>query len=75
MLLAAAVTGAAAGIASAAVVTVSAGQATMDRGYGSRPVVSGETITPGTRIQAADGTAAILYSNGCTPGRRTGRSF
>jgi hypothetical protein len=51
--------------AQAALLTNVQGAVTVDRGYGSAPAGSGSVIAPGERVRAREGSADIVYDNGC----------
>ena len=52
--------------AQAALLTNVQGAVTVDRGYGYAPAGSGSVIAPGDRVRAGEGSADIVYENGCT---------
>ena len=51
--------------AQAALLTNVQGAVTVDRGYGNAPAGTGSVIAPGERVRAGEGSADIVYDNGC----------
>ena len=51
--------------AQAALLTNVQGAVTVNRGYGYGPAGTGGVITPGDRVRAPEGSADIVYDNGC----------
>jgi hypothetical protein len=52
--------------AEAALLTNVHGTVTVNRGDGFRPAQGGAPVAPGDRVRVNDGSADILYDNGCT---------
>ncbi|MGO9485294.1 MAG: hypothetical protein ACLPX9_12020 [Rhodomicrobium sp.] len=52
--------------AQAALLTNVEGGVSVDRGYGFAPAGASSVIAPGVRIRTGEGSADIVYENGCT---------
>jgi hypothetical protein len=59
--------------AQAALLTNVQGVVTVDHGYGYAPAGTGSVVAPGERVRAGEGSADVVYDNGCIvkvdPGR------
>ena len=52
--------------AEAALLATVVGAVAVDHGDGFRPALAGSALAPGDRVRTADGSADILYDNGCS---------
>ncbi len=52
--------------AQAALLTNVQGGVAVDRGYGFSPAGANSVIAPGVRVRTGEGSADIVYENGCT---------